>query len=430
MTTFKLDRRVFLRGAIGTGVAVGLCPLDAMFDGNGKAHADGGPIAKRFLLWFFGNGVYQPAWHPSRTGAAPDLPESLSLLAPVRSYVRTMSGLNTVYADGHDDGMKATIMGRSSAGITVDQVAAHNLGTTRFESIQLGLCRGNRDSTFKHNCSFNDRGSALPPEMDPRAAFDRIFGTPLAPSGSGATDADLARAERRKHSVLDAVKRDLGRLTARLGTGDRARIDEHLESIRALERSLFSSTTGTPTGAGATAACTSPSAPPATSDIAVVSRQMNDLMALAFACDQTRALSYLFSGCQTYTFMTWLDVPADEHWHGCSHGGGWETKITTITRWMMGELAQLIGRLAAIPEGAGTVMDSTIVLVTSETGHADDHGGTNMPCVVAGGPALVRGDYHWGGSGEPVAAAGLACLQALGCPVSALGMATRPIPLT
>jgi hypothetical protein len=417
----RLARRTFLRGSVGgAGVMVGLGALDAMFDGRGRAY--GAAPTKRFVTAFFGNGIYHPAWVPNTQGAAPQLPESLALLAPVRSHVRIVTGMdNTGGGGAHALGLKATLLGLGNT--SADQIAVPHLGSGRFPSLQYALFKIVKTNLFYGAMSFS-KGSPLPPELNPRKAFDRLFGSTGA---GGAPDPGLEKLRKRRLSVLDAVGGQIARLEGQLGAEDRAKLDQHLTSVRELERSL----TPAPMSSGAGACTLAKDPPAAATDYPTIGKQFNEIITLALACDQTRVVSYMISSALN-TQMPPFPIPGKvENFHDCSHGPGWEAKITVIVRWKVGVFADLVARLARTPDGPGSgkLIDSTGLILTSETGKAFDHGGKDMPILLAGGPSILKGDFHWRGS-RGSAAATLSLLKALGCPLTSLGRETGSIPLT
>ena len=93
----------------------------------------------------------------------------------------------------------------------------------------------------------------------------------------------------------------------------------------------------------------------------------------------------------------------------------------------MAQFADLVARLAAVPQGAGKLIDSTALIITSETSDADPHRGNDMPILLAGGSSFIKGDFHWRGAGQHPAGMTLALLQKLGCPVTRLGGFSQPL---
>src|SRR5262249_9145388 len=141
--------------------------------------------------------------------------------------------------------------------------------------------------------------------------FDRLFGSGF--SGGGATAVDPKLMLRR--SVLDAVRLDADSLRGRLGSNDRQRLDQHLESIRTLEQQIEKPQSAAPPPS----ACTAPAMPtdPAREDLVAVTNLMSDMLALSLACDQTRVFSIMFSG--SVSLEVYKDVGATTEHHGLSH---------------------------------------------------------------------------------------------------------------
>ncbi len=241
----QLSRRKFLKGVSATGalVQVGLPPLAAMFNFNGTAYAAAATskaIDKRFLLWWNGNGIPERYWIPRETGTEYELTPCLEPLAPVRDYVHVLSGIDNVAArlDGQGNGHFSALCGlmtgtaytgRGAAGASIDQILAAKIGTkSRFRSLQVGVAQESHGENVHRNMTWAGYERALPPEMIPHNLFDRLFGVK-----------DQSWVDRKK-SVLDLVTGDVGALQPSLGSADRQRLDQHLTSIRDLERAIAS----------------------------------------------------------------------------------------------------------------------------------------------------------------------------------------------
>lgn len=243
----KINRRRFLRGvslATGAVLRVGLPPLEAMFNPNGTAYAadagTGGPIESRFLLWFNGNGILERYWIPSETGRDFELTPCLSPLRSLRNDIHVISGIDNPAArvsgpgNTHHKSMSALMSGmpytgRGAGGISIDQVFAAKLGLkSRYRSLQVGVAQESHGENIHRNMSWGAADRALPPEMIPHDLFDRLFSV----KDEGWVG--------RKKSVLDAVQQDVAELQPALGKSDRRRLDEHLTSVRDLERAIAS----------------------------------------------------------------------------------------------------------------------------------------------------------------------------------------------
>src|SRR6266702_349457 len=194
----RLSRRIFLKGltAAHMPVIVGVPPLISMFNSTGTAYAadapprtrDANTIDKRFVIWFNGNGIPERYWIPSTTGTYYDITPCLTPIGRLKDDVLVLSGLDNTYGgNGHPQSLCALMT------------------CTRLSSSGPG---------------------ALPPEEIPHRLFDRLFGA-----------RDLGWVNR-KRSILDALARDGAMLRKGLPKEDEMRLDEHLSSIRDLERAI------------------------------------------------------------------------------------------------------------------------------------------------------------------------------------------------
>jgi hypothetical protein len=447
MTPFRLSRRAVLRGFKGA-VAVALCPLEAMFDGNGLAFANGAPIPKRYVMTFMGNGIDVAGWNPTATGAGYPLSPQLSTLGdpahPVKSRVRVLTNVRNTMSTStisHWDNAGGVLTGLPPApgyvlpgggppkAPSADFIASKTLQGSKFpRGLQLGVCtHSNSGPSLWNVITFDDGGGSLPGDFSPASVFNRCFGS-FSPPDAG-VDPKVAH----QLSVLDGVKDDLDRLEARLGATDRVRLEQHLTALRELELSIKA----TPSPS---TSCVAPSAPAATSAGAfpTIARQMTDLLALALACDLTRVASIMFSRCGNNQPMSWLDPTMTAGMHDYTHpdvlvqtNAQFAASMNKIVGWHVGRYADLVWKLAQTPEGQGSVLDNTVVLLTSENGQTNLHSKTDVPMLVAGLPAAVRGDFHARPS-SPVSTCDvyLSCLQAVGCPVTSFGSSAGPVALS
>src|SRR5881396_1718180 len=227
----KLTRRSFLKGLslAQAPVWLGLPPLEAFFNEKGTAYgAD--PIEKRFVLWFNGNGIPERYWIPSETGPEYQLTPCLNPLVKFRNDIQVITGLDNPAArkpgpgNDHHRSMSALMSGtaftgRGAGGPSIDQIVAGKIGgSTRFRSLQIGVCQESHGESIHRNMSWAGYERALPPEMIPHNLFDRLFGK-----------REQSWMER-KQSVLDLVRDDFQDLNAALGKQDQIRMDEHLAS--------------------------------------------------------------------------------------------------------------------------------------------------------------------------------------------------------
>ncbi len=395
---FALSRRTFLKGLsmAKAPVALALPPLELMFNSLGTAYAaDAAPIENRFVLWFNGNGIPEKYWIPRETGIDYVMTPCLAPLAPFRSHVHVITGLDSPAArmpgpgNDHHRSMSALMTGtqftgRGAGGASIDEaIAARIGGDSRFRSLQVGVSQESFGESVQRNMSWAGYDRPLPPEMLPHKLFDRLFG-----------QRELGWVERKK-SVLDAVSEDARQLKKSLGNADQARLTEHLDSIRDVERSVAS-------------------LPPQyykvdepqydgdMKDWPRIAKLQSDLIAHAFATRQTRVASYMLTKCQGLTRFPWLGLTGSRH-HDYTHNEGNKAGkegldglriMRDICRWHVEEFAYLLAKLRSMPEGDKTVLDRTCLLFVHEHAEANDHKNNGLSVIVAGHAGAVRTGMH------------------------------------
>jgi hypothetical protein len=431
MKPFRLHRRTVLRGmASGAVTTLALPTLDAMLNDHGTAYAqDAMPLAKRFGVFFWGNGVRRAKFTPSSTGAGYELTEELAPLANVRDYVSVLTGMRI--RSGNERGHHAGAVGILSASPmipqdpggapyastfsapSIDQVVAEQLGaSTRFRSLELGISRRivSGEGTTLRYLSHNGPDNANPPEYSPKAAFDRLFGTGFSAPGSQAMVDPKLRLRR---SVLDAVRADANALRARVGVADRMRLDQHLESIRALENQILLIEEAPPPPN----ACMAPGDPGdiPNEQLIPITDAMANLLALSLACDQTRVFSIMYSGGVALTVYREIGITTEHH--GLSHDEpGDQPQVHAITTFIMERFARVLQALMDTPEGAGNLLDNCAILASTDCSEGQPHSIDDYPILIAGraGGALVHPGIHYRStSGENTSNALLALLQAM-----------------
>ncbi len=393
----RLSRRTLLKGlsVAQSAVTVGLPPLVSMFNSHGTAYAaEAAPIERRFVLWFNGNGIPERYWIPDETGSAYAMTPCLDPLARLRNDVHVISGLdnsaivNTAF-DGHSTAMSALMTctrfsGRGPSGPSLDQLVAGKIGSdTRFRSLQIGVSQESFGGAMQKNMSWAGPDRPLPPEEIPHRLFDRLF---------GARDEGWVK---RKRSILDAVRESASELRKGLPMDDSQRLDEHLSSVRDLERSIASLPPEfrrvTPPGEDFDM-----------KDWPRIAKIQSDLLAYALATKQTRVASYMLTKCQGLARFPWLGHTAARH-HDYTHkdgkapgAGGAEGQriLRDICRWHVEEFAYLVSKLKSIPEGAGTLLDNSLLVFVHEHAEANLHKASGMISVLAGSrDRLVHGRH-------------------------------------
>jgi hypothetical protein len=436
-----LPRRTFLRGSLagGLGISIGLPLLEPMLNPNGSALAQNAALPRRFGVFFFGNGrgVEADKWRPTGEGASWTPSLELAPLAELKPYVSVVTGMNAKLLkspQGHHKGSAAILSGyefiaqqannapyRSTfARPSIDQVAAAAIGgSTAFRSLEIGISKRviNGEGTTIQYISHNGPDSGNPPELSPRALFNRLFANsaPAPAANSGETALQALRG-----SILDTVLADLQDLHGRVGSADRLRLEQHTESIRAIERRLQ----------GAPAMGCAPPAQAAADPTAANSREplaermlaMSELLALALSCDLSRVFSIQFSG--SAAGPVFWQVGADRAHHDISHdGASSQALIEKCTIFTMEQFAVLLRKFRDTPDGAGNLLDSLALLATSDTSDGAAHSVNDLPVLVAGraGGALVHPGVHYASKGEHTNRVLLSILRAVGVPLSEIG---------
>lgn len=401
----KLGRRGFLAG-LGAG-AITLPFWRAL-----STEAQTVDAPKRLLLLFTPNGTIRSEFFPDGGERDFTLRTILEPLEPFRDRLVILNGVDqsiftTGPGDGHQKGMGCLWTGVEllpgdtmggcdscppvswSSGMSVDQRIAMEIGNdTRFRSVELGVDVGGAENVWTRMI-YRGPSEPLPPEDDPWLAFDRLFGD----LGSDPLGAERRRMLRR--SVLDFAQGDFARLSPRLGRDDRMRLDAHATAVRELEQRLDALA---PVGA----ACVAPELGAHldlndANNYPDLVRSMSDLMVMSFACDLTRVGSLQWNHSVGQASFPFIGVT--ERHHDLSHEGDSNTdaqsKLVQINRWYAEQLAYLLGRMADLPEGDGTLLDNTLIVWGNELGVGNSHTYHDIPFVLAGGAggALEGGRY-------------------------------------
>lgn len=299
-----LHRRTFLRGM---GAAIALPMLDAMrpaFATESASH----PL--RLAFTYIPNGVTLRDWTPKGEGAGFEFSRILKPLEPFRNDVMVLSGLDHHNAESLGDGggdharagacfltgvhPKKTAGADIQAGISMDQIVARKFDSaTRLASLELG-CEdsrtvGNCDSgyscAYTNSISWRGPQTPMPPETNPRMAFERLLGD----ADFTATPEERAAQSAQRKSILDLVNGRTQRLLREVGPGDRRKLDEYLTGIRETERRIEMAEKDE---RAFTPDMQKPSGIPVS--FAEYVKIMFDLQVLAFQADLTRVSTLIF----------------------------------------------------------------------------------------------------------------------------------------
>jgi hypothetical protein len=395
-----LPRRTVLRGL---GASLALPFLDSMTPAMAASSSPSRPVRLAFTA--IPNGVNLPDWTPRGNGRLMELSPILKPLAPYREDVLVLSGLAHANAyelgDGPGDHARAGacfltgIHPKKTAGadirngISADQIAAQALADqTRLSSLELG-CEdartvGNCDSgyscAYTNSIAWRSPTTPLPPEMNPRSVFERLFGaddTPLDPE-------TRARRARQRKSILDLVADRSRELLGVVGPADRRKVDEYLHAIREIERQIQRAEQD---GRQITPTVEKPAGIPAS--FADHVKLMFDLQAVAFQADLTRVGTMMIG--REGSLQTYPEIGVPDAHHPLTHHRGTPelvAKVAKVNTFHVELFSHFIGRLKATPDGEGTLLDRTMVVYGSAISDGDRHTHTDLPVVVAGGRNL------------------------------------------
>ncbi len=407
MTSHDWSRRHFLAavGALTSLASFGSSnaraegpPLSAPKPAGRVSRASGGPL--RFVTVYTQHGRARELWQP-RDGF--DLRYTDSVLQPFddsangaksfRDRLLVLGGVDlsagiAVGTSGHD-GPRVILTGSGADGknASLDQYLAVERGLgadTVHTSLALGL--GSDQTGLGDALSYGAGGTPLPKWVDPSRTFEELFGGAIA----GDRSAAIARERLLGKSVLDIVRADLARLSARAPASERAKMEQHHEALRDIEKRL----------AGAARACAAPVPASQTRfahfgshdggapSLDAVTDLQIDMLARALACDLTRFATIMLGDLsRTHLFP---ELPDDVHGDvahrydaaGDKHAGTpatWKA-LAIQNRYSYTKVARLLSRL----DEAG-VLDDTIVLVSGDMGDPARHSSRDVPSLIAGG---------------------------------------------
>ncbi len=396
----SFSRRTLLKAAGGFSVALPLLPSLA-------ARAEDTLFPRRLVIFYHPNGTLPGAWWPTDVLGETQftLNKIHQPLAAYKNDLVLLKGVDLKSCAGgpgepHQRGMGGVLTGRElltgnfvggdgslagwGSGASVDQVVAEKIGLkTKERSLQLGV-RVNA-AEVRTRLSYSGAGQPLPPQNDPRQVFNQLF------SDFKLDNPELEKIRRRRASILDAVQGQFAALTPKLSGADRQKLEQHLTLVRDLESRL-----GAMGGPTSGESCALPEQPPelapdSDTTMPEITRLQIDLLVMALACDLTRVGSLMLCGAIDAISYPWLGSSTDGH--TLSHLGDSDPQkpqIISRDSWTASQLAYLLGKLKAIKEGAGTMLDNTLVLWTSEISVGNTHSQTDMPFVLAGRAGGLR----------------------------------------
>jgi hypothetical protein len=401
LTKKHLSRRTVLRGA---GVCVGLPLLDAMIPaGTALAQTAAAPKLRAgffymphgAVMWNTKHGKAMDRWTPSGAGADFKLSPILEPLEKYKHLVTSFGNLENRASLGsvHKfnpatwlSGVKPDLKAPGpSMSPTIDQIIARRIGQeTALPSMevcsesetQAVACEAGFGCLYSSTISYRNANSPLPMESNPRKVFAMLF-------GEGATAEERVAIVRQKRSILDFITERTRALQQELGPGDKVFLDGYLDTVREIERRVQLAQNRD------LSAVKAPDIP-AEQDIAIDKevRLLFDLIAVAYQADLTRVASYIMIGEGTNRTYNHIGVP--DSFHPLSHHADYVDrleKLVKIQRYHLERFADFVAKLAATPDGEGTLLDNSMLLYGSNMGNSNVHSNYPLPNILVGGGA-------------------------------------------
>lgn len=439
ITKKHLDRRTFLKGLGGVGVALPF--LDAMIP---AAVAD--VLAQpqlRAVFVYTPHGAIQEELVPKEAGAGYTMTPILSPLERFREQMLVISNLamnpKSFLGSGHS-GASATWLSGSAAkdtgsvdieaGTTINQMIARKIGLdTPFPSLELGIedsnligtCDGAVSCAYINSISWRTPTTPLPVEINPRVVFEMMFGDGSSP------EQRVARFGSDR-SLLDSIMKAAAGLQRELGGADRTRVSDYLENVREVERRV-----GIMEQRAKSIRLDIPDAPVEMPQ--VYEEHVNlmfDMQLLALQTDVTRVTSFMMS--RELNMRTYPHIGVPEQHHAVSHHGNIPpmiAKCVKVNQYHASLFAKFVEKLANTQDGAGSLLDHTMILYGSGMGDSNFHAQNPMSNILVGGAAgRIKGGRHLPQpASTPMANLLLALLHVADIEAESIGNSTGAIAL-
>ena len=392
MMIFKkaMPRRTFLRG---TGAALALPFLDAMVPAFAASDIGKSPLRIGYI--YLPTGRIQEAWIPATTGADYVMPPSLQPLSAHRDKFLLLSNLDVKAGQGSHSGPCASYLTgvkpskeTNSVGVSVDQIIAKQFGKeTELASLEIGvdspeLAFGAVDGLagyYTSTISWRNPTTPLPMQINPRKVFERLFGD------TDTLDAAATRLRlEKKSSVLDHVSGRVNQLMKSVAANDRHKLEEYLDSVRDIERSIqvAESKAANNEETAATDLKRPAGIPTVYADHV---KLMFDMMVLAYQTDMTRMITFMLG--HEGSNRNYIELGAKDGHHSLTHHKGNPVSIELVKKIELHQstlLAHFIEKMQSVKEGDGSLLDNSVIVMGSAHGDSNLHLHTNVPVLVLG----------------------------------------------
>jgi hypothetical protein len=419
ITKKHLSRRTVLRGI---GVSLALPLLDSMVPAQTPvAKTAAAPKTRLACIEMVhgaagstADGTEKHYWSPAEEGRDFKFSQTLEPLEPLREYITVISDTDLHPATAWSAAEEGADHFRSSAvyltaahpkmtegsdyfaGTSIDQLYAQRFGQdTPLPSIQLciemvdasGACDYGYACVYADTISWASPTQPLPMTLDPRMAFESLFGE------GGTPDERLAR-QKVNRSILDWISKDVARLQKGLGPSDRNRLNQYLDDVREIERRIQRIEKYNASGE-ARALPAAPLGVPDSYEEHV--KLMFDLQALAFMTETTRVSAFKMS--RDVSTRVFPESGIKQPFHPCSHHQENPAKIAEfarLNRYHVSLIPYFLNKLKNTPDGDGNLLDHSVVLYGSPLGDSNVHNHKRVPIFLAGhANGQIKGNLHF-----------------------------------
>ena len=397
VTRKHLTRRTVLRGL---GATLGLPLLDAMIPARTALAQTAAKTTPHVGFIYFPHGAVMNRWTPTSQG---DIGEFGDILKPLDKY----KAMTTVFSNIDNQApigpvhalspgtwlscVRPAISQEAHGGTTIDQIAAQHIGQdTPLPSLEVatdvrgggGFCDRDYGCSYAGTISFRTPTTPLPMETDPRKLFIRLF-------GQGDNAAERARLSKQYGSLLDMVSGEVNALQRGLGPSDKRVLSDYLETVREIERRIQK------TEARDLSHVDIPDAPLGTPPFDEHINLMFDLVALAYQANMTRVFTFMMAA--EVSGQTYNHIGVSDAFHPLSHHNNEPAKMDRLVKvqtYHTQVFAKFLDKLAAMPDGDGTMLDHSLFLYGSNMSNSNAHNHYPLPTSFVGGWKTVKGNRH------------------------------------
>jgi hypothetical protein len=248
--------------------------------------------------------------------------------------------------------------------------------------VAAAACDRNFGCSYGGTLSFRTPTTPLPMEADPRRLFERLF-------GQGDTPQERTAIARQYASIVDLVLQEAADLRRTLDAPDRAKLADYLDSVREIERRIQKMEEQD------LGSLELPEVPVGTT----FDQRLNlmfDLLALAYQANLTRVFSFMMAA--EASNVTYNHIGVSDAFHPLSHHQNdavRKERLVRIQTYHSQVFARFLAKLAAMPDGDGSMLDHAILLYGSNMSNSNAHDEFPLPSLVLGrGCGRIKGGQH------------------------------------